>query len=303
MTGLQVPADASNFAPYSIDEGAGFDRCGTTTLSQLQAWWNSPTDAYFWFGFYIGGPALGLGCTVPSPQWVDSVFSTTGLALVPIWVGRQAPSGCNPTGGPYSSSQSIDIPPSTAVQEGINDAQTAVNTAAAEGFLSAGIVYDDMEAYTSNNTVGGYSCSLIVDSYLNGWDYEIGQLFWTSGVYGSEASTISNLVANAGGPGFHEPNNVWIACYYVPGQSCPGATVWNMPDFGNWAFVLDQRHHQFHHDQCETYANTPITIDSNVGLAGVAGGWNESLWDGSGEDEVNSPTLDPPLNLSWRQYC
>ncbi|MGH2885307.1 MAG: glycoside hydrolase domain-containing protein [Solirubrobacteraceae bacterium] len=100
--------------------GLGFDACSTPSPSAMSAWGASPYRA---IGFYIGG--VNEACSQPnlSPTWVDEE-SAAGWALLPIYVGLQAPkNGCG----------CAAIVPSQASTEGTAAADDAIDQAEATG--------------------------------------------------------------------------------------------------------------------------------------------------------------------------
>jgi Rv2525c-like, glycoside hydrolase-like domain len=226
--------------------GLGFDACSTPSASAMSAWGASPFRAV---GFYIGG--VNEACSQPnlSPTWVDEE-SAAGWALLPIYVGLQAPkNGCG----------CAAIVSSQASTEGTAAADDAIDQAEANGLSPGNPIYDDMEAYTR-----GTSNTSAVLAYLSAWTSELHAHGYLSGVYSSENSGIVDLV-NANGTGFLEPDELWIANWN--GQANTNSSVVPSTEWAN-----HQRLHQYQGGHNATYGGVTINIDSDYVDADVAGG-------------------------------
>lgn len=303
---LCLSSVAAVFAPVSITrtgnafawttEDPAFDTCSNISTTALNDWWvNSP---YFGLGFYVGGPNLGYGCTVPTASWITAADANAApdflqWYLIPAWVGAQAPNTCNPSGGPYG----YTISPGTSTQQGINDAGNTISALNNVGFPIWTSVALDMEGYTSTAW-----CNSVVDAYINGWVWKMRGSNYHPIVYGSESSTIASIAALVNNPNQNQPDDVWMACWYTPGYSCPANTVWNMPDVANDLWVFDQRHHQWQgvnppgsrSPLCEKYGTDvsdklQIDRDSSDGDAT----YGQSIWMNEHVQEGNSYSEDP----------
>jgi Domain of unknown function (DUF1906) len=224
--------------------GLGFDACSTPSAPAMSAWGASPYRAV---GIYVGG--ANEACAQPnlSPDWVQEE-SAAGWVLLPIYVGLQAPSnGCGCAG----------IVPSQAAAEGTAAADDAVDQAEANGIGPGNPIYDDMEAYKR----GGTNTSAVL-AFLGAWTSTLHALGYTSGVYSSANSGISDLVA-ANGTGFVEPDQIWVAEWN--GQQNTISAYVPSTDWPN-----HQRLHQYQGGHNATYGGVRINIDSDYVDAGAA---------------------------------
>lgn len=226
--------------------GLGFDACSTPSPSTMSAWGASPYRA---IGIYIGG--ANAACSQPnlSPTWVEQE-SAAGWVLLPIYVGLQAPrNGCGCAG----------IVPSQASAEGTAAADDAINQAEANGVGPGNPIYDDMEAYTRGSTN-----TPAVLAFLSAWTSELHAHGYTSGVYSSANSGISDFVA-ANGTGFVEPDQLWVAEWN--GQQNTNSSYVPSTEWAN-----HQRIHQYQGGHNATYGGATINIDSDYVDAGAASG-------------------------------
>ncbi len=240
-------AHATHRAGDAIYTGLGFDVCSTPSSSTMSAWSSSPYRA---IGFYIGG--ANEACAQPNlnSTWVQQE-SAAGWALLPIYVGLQAPSnGCGCAG----------ITPSQASAQGTAAADDAVTQAQAVGLGLGNPIYDDMEAYTRNSTN-----TTAVLAFLSAWTTELHARGYVSGIYSSAVSGITDLV-NEVGTGYAEPDQIWIAEWN--GQQ---STTSGYVPSSDW--VNHQRLHQYQGGHNATYGGATLNIDSDyVDAGGAAGG-------------------------------
>jgi hypothetical protein len=203
----------------------------------MAAWLYSPYRA---IGVYIGG--LNRGCSQPNLTsiWVATEIAA-GWGLIPIYVGRQAPS---------NSCGCAAIKPSSAAAQGTAAADDAIVQASLLGIGAGSPIYFDMEGYarTATNTSA-------VLTFLDAWTQELHANGYLSGVYGSAASTIVDLVGQYG-PGPTDPDDVWIARWN--GQQ---STVDPVVPSTYWA--NHQRLHQYRGGHNERYGGATINIDNN----------------------------------------
>jgi hypothetical protein len=237
---------ATHPAGDPVYTGLGFDACSTPSGAAMSAWGASPYRAV---GLYIGG--ANEACSQPnlSPAWVDQE-SAAGWVLLPIYVGLQAPkNGCG----------CAAIVPSQASAEGTAAADDAINQAVAEGIGPGNPIYDDMEAYNT----GGTNTSSVL-AFLSAWTTELHAHGYTSGIYSSANSGITDLV-NANGTGFVEPDQIWIAEWN-------GQQDTNSASVPSTEWVNHQRLHQYQGGHNATYGGVTINIDSDYVDAGAASG-------------------------------
>jgi hypothetical protein len=224
----------------------GIDTCAAPSLAAMGAWGASP---YRTIGVYLGG--ANSACAQPNltSSWVQAVTGA-GWRLIPTYVGLQGVGSC--------SNRCADIAASQATAEGIAAANDAATKAAALGIPPGNPIYDDMEAYTS----GGANTAAVL-AYLSAWTTQLHADGYTSGVYSSGASGITDLV-HALGTSTVEPDELWIADWnnlqttsdpYVPG--------------GDWS--NHQRLHQYQGGHNETYGGTTLNIDNDYIDGATAG--------------------------------
>jgi hypothetical protein len=233
----------------SIYTGEGFDACSAPSLPTIAAWAQSP---YRSLGIYIGG--INRACSQPNlnPTWIRDVLAA-GWSLVPIYVGLQAP--CS------GFSNSID--PNQADAEGQAAADDAALQASLLGIAPANPIYLDMEGY--NTGVPG--CSQGVLAFLNRWTAELHAKGYVSGVYGSSASTMSDLVQNYSDPVFNSPDEIWFANW-----SCCPHLVYGDPYVPDADWSPHRRLHQYFGGHNETWGGVTINIDSDYSDGGQVGG-------------------------------
>jgi hypothetical protein len=136
----------------------GFDTCTAPSLSAMRKW----RRHFSAMAVYIGGPEAACG-------W----------ALIPTYVGRQAP--CNPF--------HMRIRPRHSFAEGRAAARQAARLAAALGMGRHAPIYDDMEAYHHLRA----RCRRPVLSFLNGWTRQLHAWGHRAGVYSSAGSAVTDL--------------------------------------------------------------------------------------------------------------
>ena len=260
-----VPATPAG--PGQVYTGLGFDACSTPSPTTMVDWGASPYRA---IGIYVGG--TNMACSQPnlSATWV-SQESAAGWHMIPIYVGLQSPS---------NSCGCAGITPATAATQGTAAAQDALVDAQAIGMGAGNPLYFDMEAY--NRTTTNTSAVL---AFLAAWTAQLHASGYLSGVYSSDASGISDLVAQQG-TGYVEPDELWIA-NWNGSQSTADADV----PAQYWA--AHQRLHQYQGAHNETYGGAKINIDgdyldSTTAAAGT----------GSGVDAAPAVAPTPSLRVT-----
>ena len=232
-----------------------FDACDNPNLSQMKEWWyKSP---YWSVNIYIGGVARLCDNLDLTPEWVRAVMDQ-GWALIPTWVGPQAP--CSR----FINKFSYD--PIEAYQQGRTEAEAASLEAAKLGLTSNGagstIVYYDIEGYSSYSTT---ACRTAVKSFVNGWVERMHELGSPAGVYGGACSSYMSdwaTIANV-------PDDVWIA-WWTEDEYTPGVTVWGAPCLSDTLWSGNQRLRQYAGDHSETWGTVTMPdIDSDVTLGQI----------------------------------
>jgi Domain of unknown function (DUF1906) len=172
-----------------------------------------------------------------------------GWSLIPTYVGVQAPG---------NSCGCAAIKPAQAAAQGAAAADDAVTQAAALGIGPGNPIYYDMEGYS----LGGSTSSAVL-TFLGAWTTEIHARGYVSGVYGSAASTITDL-AGQYGSGFPEPDDLWIARWNNQQSTVD-------PAVPATAWANHQRLHQYQGGHNERWGGVTINIDSDYIDGAVVG--------------------------------
>jgi hypothetical protein len=219
--------------------GDGFDTCDTPSSTVMSAW--TSATAYRDIGVYFAGSHRACKTQANLTAGWLTTQAGRGWHFLPIYVGTQA-SGLG----------------STAATKGTNEADDAVNAAAALGIPAGSVLYNDMEAYSSSYTTN-------VLNYLNAWTAELHVKGYKSGVYSSLASGVHDLNANYGAA---SPDVIWFASYNNVKD-----TNTSYISSGHW--VNHQRVHQYNGDVNETHGGYTLNIDGDYMDVQVAGTGNE----------------------------
>jgi Domain of unknown function (DUF1906) len=233
------PAGAS--AAGVVYTGGGFDTCSAPRLATMQSWLASPYRAV---GVYVGGTNRACPDGNLSAGWAANVIAS-GWNLLPLYVGLQAP--C------VQQTGLALIDPSNAAAQGTAAADDAVGRAAAFGLGAGTPVYFDMEGYKT----GSGSCTQTVQTFLGAWSARLHERGYLSGVYGSAASTIRDVILVAGNPVLG-PDAVWIANWNSKPQ------VFGDPYVPDSLWANHQRVHQDTGGHGETYAGVTLNIDGDA---------------------------------------
>jgi hypothetical protein len=174
----------------------GFDACTAPSVRVMKAW----KAKYSAIGIYIGGQNMACDYGNLSASWVKLVHAQ-GWSLLPLYVGLQAP--CNRFPAPINNAQ--------AAAQGRAAANTAVADAVNFGLGRGTPIYFDMESYKNSNR----NCRNTVLRFLNTWTRELHDRGYTSGVYSSASSGVTDLVTNRviGGHPLAEPDALWFALW------------------------------------------------------------------------------------------
>jgi hypothetical protein len=232
-------------ASASFRTGLGFDACSAPSTTTVTAWTASP---YRTIGVYIGGVNRACSQTNLTSSWVAAVVGA-GWGLIPTYVGVQAPG---------NSCGCAAIKPAQAAAQGTAAADDAVTQAAALGIGPGNPIYYDMEGYS----LGGSTSSAVL-TFLGAWTTEIHARGYVSGVYGSAASTITDL-AGQYGSGYPVPDDVWIARWNNQQSTAD-------PAVPATAWANHQRLHQYQGGHNERYGGVTINIDSDYIDGAVVG--------------------------------
>jgi Domain of unknown function (DUF1906)/WD40-like Beta Propeller Repeat len=229
--------------------GPGFDACTAPSLASMKAWRASNFHAV---GVYLGG--ANRACAQPelTSGWVASVEGV-GWNLIPLYVGLQAPCA--------RQRDMTPIDPSRPAVQGSASADDAVAHAAAVGLGVGTPIYFDMEGYDNSRR----PCVAAVNTFLAAWTRRLHQHGYVSGVYGSSASTIAELVRASSAPRFAEPDDIWFANWDAR------ARVYGDPYFTDGMWGDHHRIHQYRGGHTETHGGVAINIDSSQVDGAVVG--------------------------------
>ncbi|WP_051813601.1 DUF1906 domain-containing protein, partial [Kitasatospora sp. MBT63] len=240
-TVLPDPKGRREALPRALYSGPGFDACTAPALETMQAWWNS--SPYGALGIYSSGDHRA--CTQPrlTADWVRRVRAM-GWKLLPTHVGPQAP--CRTAAG-----RPRRIDPATAVQQGRDEAATAVRALKALGLAAGTPVYLDIESYPR----GDAACSQAVVEFAMGWTQALHTSGYHAGFYSSTDSGIADLAAAARAGSSPLPDAVWFARWNDRADTADTSGTLD----GLWA---DRRRvHQYRGNTQETYGGATLTID------------------------------------------
>lgn len=197
--------------------GGGFDACTAPSTSMLNAWWNP--GPYWWVGIYIGGDERA--CSQPNltASWVAQ-NSATGWGFEPLWVGPQMSSsnGCSSTYYTYA----IPTGRSAAYNLGKSEAGGAVSAAASLGFAPGGVLYYDLEAFTTTDP----TCLQGAEAFIDGWDVQLKNDGWHGGMYGSSCGSSLTSFASIPRPPVEINGADWDGNPNTNVMSCVPSSQW-----------------------------------------------------------------------------
>ena len=246
---ITTPFTVTNPVTPAVWSRAAFDKCDNPSISQMQTWW---TYSPYWIAnIYIGGVSRACDNLDLTPEWVRAVMDQ-GWALIPTWVGPQAP--CSR----FLNKFSYDV--AEAYQQGRAEADAAALAAAELGLTSSGasstIIYYDLEGYSAYSTT---ACRAAAKSFINGWVERMHELGNPAGAYGGACS--SYMIDWATIP--NVPNDVWIAAWNAD-EYDPDATVLGVPCVSDSLWSVNQRLRQYAGDHTEAWGSLTMAIDSNI---------------------------------------
>ena len=221
-------------------KGKGFDACAAPSSSAMDAWLSS---SYRAIGVYTSGSSRACGQGNLTASWVSRQVSK-GWKLTPIHVGPQAP--CTDYRSRFSST------PATAKQQGVEQANIAVDAAKRLGLPGGSAIYLDIEAYSR-----GGSCSAAVLSHTSGWTERLHQHGYLSGFYSSGASGITDMNNHHGSTNYTLPDHLWGAWWNGKADTDFG------PYLGAGKWAQGQRIKQYAGEVTETHGGVRINIDRN----------------------------------------
>ena len=234
-TGTAKAAAAPIVAPGTLNDN-GFDTCTAQSQSTMDAWRESPFKAV---GIYTSGVNRACGQDLLTPEWVGTQFAN-GWQFIVIHHGLEAP--CNPR---YDEVFSTD--PATARQQGVDEANGAIEVATGLGFGAGSAIYVDIEAYDG--------CTESVMSFVSGWAEGLRAAGWLSGMYSSGSSGVADLCANYTNDQYTMPDHLWFGWWN--GQADTDSGQYCSNDY----FTDGRRLHQYVGDTSETYGGVTVNID------------------------------------------
>ena len=231
-----------------IGSGLGFDTCTVPSTGTMKHWLASP---FRMVGTYLGGDNWACNYGNFNRSWVTQV-ATMGWRFIPLWVGPQAP--CTSIYG------AVRINTANSEAEGRSQAASAVSTAKGFGFGKGSPIYFDMEGYDNLDR----SCSHAVLNFLNGWTKALHSAGYTSGVYSSASSGMTDLAGQYHTSGYSEPNDMWFADWDADAViTNSGLSSHDWPGY--------RRVHQFDGPNVERFGGVSVNIDDDYAAADTAG--------------------------------
>lgn len=215
----------------------------------MRSWLGSP---YRITNIYLHSAQTAADCRAQpelTPQWVRTV-RTNGWALLPIYVGRQAPCRDDRTQKGFTAAG--------ARSSGRSAASSAVDQMHALGLGKHNPVYVDVEPYDVTNR----HCSAAVVAYVEAWTSTMHRHGYIAGVYAHANRGIEPIALDAK----PRPDDVWWALYNGrPSTAYPTL-------HGHWS---GHRIHQYDAEtaaQSSTYNDQgPLQIDKDSVHADVVG--------------------------------
>lgn len=181
----------------------GFDTPTTQddgVMTQLQAKGYQAVGVYLPVGLPNSDNRHDKAKTLPEGWVADQL--TAGWAILPIYLGLQAPNECQPVERQHKF-WAMSPDPAQAYAQGVAAADDAIRSLSDAGFPADAPVYYDLESYEAGCTP--------VDAYLSAWSAELAAQHHLAGVYGSTGSTMSDLVGRLSEPACSQPVAVWPA--------------------------------------------------------------------------------------------
>ena len=221
----QLPASVTNY------HGRGFDTCAAPSEAAMQAWWRH--SRYQAVGIYIGGSDLACAQPNLTPSWLRDE-AAVGWHFIPMYVGPQA------AFGEVSAS---------AARQGARAAADAVLQAKQLGFGPGTPLYYDMEAYKPRQAGD-------VLQFLSAWTTTLHAQGYSSGVYSSSASGVTDLAQQYGSGKYAMPDVIFDALWN-------GEASTSDPVLGHGKWSHHHRVHQYNGNVTQTHGGTTMQIDQD----------------------------------------
>ncbi len=248
LTGIALMAAAGTTpAGAARYDGKGFDTCAAQSTGFMRSWLGSPFRVT---NIYLASSQLAPDCRRQpelTPQWVRTVRSN-GWALLPLYVGRQAPCRDERSQKGFSASN--------ARTQGRAAAVSAVDRMLALHLRKHNPIYLDVEPYDTTRT----RCAAAVVKFVEAWTKALHHRGYIAGIYAHADRGIEPIARHAS----PLPDDVWWALFNGdPSTSYPTL-------HGHW------KRHRIHQYDAETTANAstyndqgPLQIDRNTVQADV----------------------------------
>jgi hypothetical protein len=262
----------ANVAPQNMVKG--FDKCDAAGTDTMGSWWLA--SPYVYVGIYIGGDNRACANTKLNSGWRETV-SDQGWSFIPFYVGLQAP--CTSYAHTFSSN------PASAYSQGVSTANAAISTAQGLGFSNS-IIYFDLEPFNTGNS----SCLNAAESFVSGWDAELTNNSWGSGLFGAALGSGMADMYGLGSPYGPADADIgdWSNAYDSP---------WGIPGIPDSYWEYDHRIHQYASDgSCETWGGICLTVDRQCAIGPTAEAkeaYSENS-EPSGTNEGQGPAEDVP---------
>jgi Domain of unknown function (DUF1906) len=224
-----------------------FDTASAPSLADMVRWTTSPYRAV---GVYVPVPAAtddrhDKVQKYLKPTWVAQV-QRSRWAIIPIYFGVQAPGECISPIRWWTMSDTA----TTAYKQGLRAAYYAAGSVARLGISRRVPVIYDLEPYSAG-------CSAAVQAFVEGWSQGLHRAGRLAGVYGDEASAMTDVSARLGDTSYTEPDDVWI----VTNNGQASTSNLGEPPTGAWT---GHRVNQFNLDLDRTYGGLTIDIDESA---------------------------------------
>lgn len=224
---MAAPALPAAVASY---HGLGFDACAAPSRSYMRAWRrDSPYRA---IGIYIGGADRACAQSNLTPGWVRQE-AQAGWHFIPLYAGPQAAFG--------------EL--STPVAQGTAVARDAVAQARRLGFGPHTPIYYDMEAYLPRARTAALR-------FLSAWTIGLHRLGYSSGVYSSSDSGVSDLARQYTTHKYTVPDVIYDALWNGSATTHDGNLL-----ASQWAH--HRRIHQYSGNVTQTYGGDTINVDKD----------------------------------------
>ena len=235
MAAPALPVAVANF------HGLGFDACAAPSPAYMRAWrHDSPYRAV---GIYIGGADRACAQANLSAGWVRQE-AQAGWHFIPLYAGPQAAFG------------ELKAPAS----QGAAAASDAVAQAQRLGFGPRTPIYYDMEAYQPASRSSALR-------FLSAWTTGLHRLGYSSGVYSSSDSGVTDLARQYSSRSVAIPDVIYDALWNGAATTYDGHLR-----ASQWAH--QQRIHQFSGNVTQTFGQDTINIDKdylNIRVASPGG--------------------------------